>query len=54
MYEMVGTAYSVHNMRGQSIKYSGVVLDPWVVYDGNKEIRTFPTKTDAQRYVEGL
>jgi hypothetical protein len=49
-YELVGTDWKVANMKGQSVLYSGLIVDPWHVRDGNETVARFHTKAEAQAY----
>jgi len=57
-----GTLYWLANMKGQSIRYSGTVIDPWHLSVGgsdpygaqSKSVGKFETKADAQAHAEEI
>ncbi len=51
-YQLRGTNLAVVNMRGQSVKWTGLIVKPWVVYDGHTEITHEETFADAKRSAE--
>lgn len=53
-YRLPGTDITIANMKGQSVKYSGLVLHPWHVKVGRKTAAEVSTMRDAREYGEAL
>jgi hypothetical protein len=48
------TGYEIANMQGQSVRWSGLIVEPWVVRGPGGQITAVRTKAAAQAYVMAL
>ena len=48
-YRLRGTDITIANMQGQSVLYSGLVLDPWHVRVGGKKVNSAASLVEAKQ-----
>ncbi len=53
-YQLMGTNIEIANMKGQSVKWSGLISDPWVVRRGTKTVFRCESMKAAKKKAELL